>query len=229
METEIKIPKCVGIIMDGNRRWAKSKNLPTLAGHSMGREKLKEFLSFAKEAGVKHVIAFAFSSENWNRSPEEVSYILDLMLKAFREDKDEFLKQKAKIKFAGDLSRFSEELRNSMVELENETKNFGDVSLTLCVSYGGRDEIIHSFNKIIEKGIKKITGKDISDNLYTNDIPDPDLIIRTSGEMRLSGFLIWQSIYSELFFTDTLWPDFSKEEFLKILEQYGQRQRRFGK
>ena len=229
MDSESKIPNCVGVIMDGNRRWAKAKGLPTFAGHSKGRETLKEFLKYARKAGVKHVIAFAFSLENWKRSSEEVSFLLELMLKAFKEERDEFVGEKAQIRFAGDLSKFPADLQEAMKKLEEDTKQFKDMSLTLCVSYGGRDEIVTATNKCIADGITKITDKDISEHLYTAGIPDPDIIIRTSGEMRLSGFLLWQATYSELFFTKTLWPDFSEEEFNKILEEYSNRERRMGK
>jgi undecaprenyl diphosphate synthase len=229
MEEITKIPNCVGIIMDGNRRWAKARGLTTFAGHSKGRETLKEFLKFARKAGVKHVIAFAFSMENWKRSSEEVSFLLELMLKAFKEEREEFIGEKSNIRFAGDISKFPENLQEAMKKLEEDTKQFEELSLTLCVSYGGRDEIVMAVNKCLAEGITEITEKDISKHLYTAGIPDPDIIIRTSGEMRTSGFLPWQTTYSELFFTKTLWPDFGEEEFNKILEEYSNRERRMGK
>ena len=215
--------------MDGNRRWAKAKGLPVFMGHSQGYENLKDFLKVAKKAGVKHVIAFAFSLENWKRSEEEVSFILGLMKKVLKDERETFLAEKTRMYFAGDLSLFPQDMQDEMRKLEEESKGFSDMSLTLCVSYGGREEIVHATNKCIEKGITKITEKDISENIYTFGVPDPDIIIRTSGEMRISGFLLWQSTYSELFFTKTLWPDFGEAEFLSILDEFSNRERRMGK
>jgi undecaprenyl diphosphate synthase len=229
MDENANIPGCVGIIMDGNRRWAKARGLPSYQGHSAGREKLKEFLTSARKAGVKHVIAFAFSTENWKRAQEEVMFLLELMLKAFRDDREEFIKEKVQVRFAGALHRFPPELQEAMKKLEDDTRQFEGMSLTLCVSYGGREEIVHAANACVADGITAITEEDISKHVYTAGVPDPDMIIRTSGEMRSSGFLPWQAVYSELFFTDTLWPDFSEEEFLKMIAEYGSRERRIGK
>ncbi len=229
MSSETKIPNCVGIIMDGNRRWAKAKGLPTFMGHNKGYETLKDFLKIAKNRGVKHVIAFAFSLENWNRSKEEVSFLLGLISRIFREERNKFIEEKTRIYFAGDISKFPKDMQIDMKKLEDDTKQFDEMSLTLCVSYGGREEIVTATNKCIAEGITNITDKDISEHLYTANIPDPDVIIRTSGEMRLSGFLLWQATYSELFFTNTLWPDFEEEEFDKILAEYSNRERRLGK
>lgn len=218
--------------MDGNRRWAKARGLPVFEGHAAGKENLKKFLQIAKDSGVKNVIAYAFSTENWKRTKEEVSFLLDLMRKAFVDEKEEFLKQKAKIRFAGDLSKFPEALADKMRELERESEKFSEMSLTLCVSYGGRDEIVHAVNATLaESGgnLETVTEADIARHLYTADVLEPDMVIRTSGEMRLSGFLPWQTVYSELFFTNTLWPDFGEEEFRKILEEYAGRERRRGK
>lgn len=226
------IPQTVAVIMDGNRRWAKANNLPVFEGHRRGKETLKNFLRTAKKAGVKNVIAYAFSTENWNRTKEEVSFLLDLMQEVFVAEKKDFLNEKARIYFAGDLSKFPQNLMQKMRELEEESAGFTDISLTLCVSYGGREEIVSAVNKALASSggnLETITEDLISQNLYTANVSEPDIVIRTSGEMRLSGFLPWQSIYSELFFTKTLWPDFSEEEFLKILEEYGQRERRRGK
>lgn len=215
--------------MDGNRRWAKSKGLPVFMGHENGYQTLKSFLSWAKEAGVKNVIAFAFSEENWNRSKEEVSYLVELIRKVLKEGMKEILESNMRVRFIGDLSKFPEDLVVEMKKIESESEKNDDFNLVMCLSYGGRQEITHCFNKLIKDGKKEIAMDDISENIYTHGIPDPDIIIRTSGEMRLSGFLLWQSVYSELFFTKTLWPDFSKEEFLSILDEYKKRERRIGK
>jgi undecaprenyl diphosphate synthase len=228
MEQTIKVPQCVGVIMDGNRRWAKAKGLPTFMGHNQGYETLKEFLKIAKAKGVKHVIAFAFSLENWKRTKEEVSFLLDLISRIFREERDRFIAEKTRIFFAGNLSLFPEDMQKEMHQLEEDTWDFADMTLTLCVSYGGRDEIVSSVQKCLAEGTT-VTEEAISKHLYTKNVPDPDIIIRTSGEMRLSGFLLWQATYSELFFTNTLWPDFGETEFTNILNEYAMRERRMGK
>lgn len=229
-----KIPKTIGIIMDGNRRWAKSKNLPTYEGHNAGYRKLKDFAKWAREAGVKNVIAFAFSTENWERKKHEVDFLLALFRKMVIEEAEELKKEKARIIFLGDLDKFPKDIANAARKLEEETKKYAkNQTIGLAVSYGGRAEIISSIKKLIkEKGLKvvdKIDEKIFSSFLFTKDIPDPDLIIRTSGEMRLSGFLPWQGVYSELFFTKTNWPALTKKEFNKMLIEYASRERRRGK
>lgn len=220
--------------MDGNRRWAKSKKLPTYEGHSAGYEKLKDFARWAKEAGVKNIIAFAFSTENWERKKHEVDFLLMLFRKMVIEEAEELKKEKARIIFLGDLDKFPKDIAVAARKLEEETKKYAkNQTIGLAVSYGGRAEIISSIKKLVkEKGINaigKIDEKMFSSFLFTKDIPDPDLIIRTSGEMRLSGFLPWQSVYSELFFTKTNWPALTKKEFQKILKEYVFRERRLGK
>jgi undecaprenyl diphosphate synthase len=218
----------IGVIMDGNRRWAKLHNLPTTQGHASGYSTLKDMLHWARESGVHNVVAYAFSDENWKRSKEEVDFLLSLMTKVIEEEFTYFIEQKVRVVFAGSLEKFPGGLRASMKKLEDATKEFTDFNLVLAVSYGGRSEIVSACNRCLAEGKESLTEKDISSHLYTAHIPDPDLIIRTSGEMRLSGFLLWQVAYSELFFTQTLWPDFSKEEFLSIIEEYHSRERRLG-
>ncbi len=229
MNTQGHIPHCIGVIMDGNRRWAKAKGLPTFQGHARGREVLKDFLTWCKEAGVRNVVSFAFSTENWNRSPEEVSFLLDLIRTILKDERENFIKEKVCVRFVGDISRFPQDIQEGMKRVTQDTEEFTDLSLFLALSYGGRDEIVHAVNECIREGINPVTVADMSAHMYTYPMPDPDLIIRTSGEMRTSGFLPWQGVYSELFFTDTLWPDFSQEEFKKILEEYSHRERRMGK
>ncbi|MHB1316896.1 MAG: polyprenyl diphosphate synthase [Minisyncoccota bacterium] len=221
-------PRCIGIIMDGNRRWAKEKGLPTLMGHKKGYDTLKDVLGWAKEVSINTLIIYALSEENWKRTQEEVGYLLDLFRKAFFIDAQELIDKKVKVKFIGNLSKFSDDLRDAMKSLEEKTKDFIDFNFVVAVSYGGKEEIVHAVNTHINNGGGLCTTSDIEKNLYTAGLPDPDMIIRTSGEQRLSGFLLWQSFYSELFFTKTLWPDFSKEEFLGMIEEYSQRQRRMG-
>jgi undecaprenyl diphosphate synthase len=232
--SKTEIPKTIGVIMDGNRRWAKSKNLPVYEGHTAGYEKLKDFARWAKEAGVKNVIAFAFSTENWERKKHEVDFLLMLFRKMVIEEAEELKKEKARIIFLGDLDKFPKDIAVAARKLEEDTKKYAkNQTIGLAVSYGGRAEIISAVKKLVkEKGVKaidKLNEKMFSTCLFTKDIPDPDLIIRTSGEMRLSGFLTWQSVYSELFFTKTNWPALTKKEFYKILKEYVSRERRLGK
>lgn len=230
---ESHAPASIGIIMDGNRRYAKEKGLPALEGHRAGYETLKNVCKWAKEAGVKNVTVFAFSTENWNRKPEEVSYLLDLMRFALGKELEMFKKEHARILYAGDLTKFPKDIQDILARAVEETKHNTDLTLTTCISYGGRDEILRAIKKAAAKlspaDFQKMTEADFAGFLDTAGTPDPDLIIRTSGEERLSGFLAWQGVYSELFFTKTKWPDFSKEEFNAILTQYGERHRRFGK
>ena len=222
------IPKCIGIILDGNRRWAKAKGLPTLEGHRKGYEKVKDVMNWAKEAGVPFVIAYAFSTENWKRVPEEVSYLLGLFRETLTTKLEELRREGFKVRCIGDLSRFSPELQELMHAAEEKTKSCTGPTLVLALSYGGRAEILQAAERVAQDGRQKLSEADFSSYLWTHDIPDPDLIIRTGGEKRLSGFLTWQSVYSELFFIDTYLPDFSKQEFQAILAEFGTRERRMG-
>lgn len=231
MSKDQKVPTCIGIIMDGNRRWARSKGLPVLEGHRAGGKTLKEVSKWAKEIGVNHVIFYTFSTENWNRSEEEVKYLLDLINYFIKKEFSEFKKEGGVIHFVGDITRFSQDMQNDFIQSEEETKNNVGPHIYFALNYGGRQEILSAVKSIIKEGINEdeITEELFSKHLQTGDMPDPDMIIRTSGEVRLSGFLPWQGVYSELFFTKTLWPDFSKEEFLKIIDEYKERDRRIGK
>ena len=224
-------PKCVGVIMDGNRRWAKAKGLPTLEGHRAGYERLKEVVRWSKEAGVENVIVFAFSTENWKRTAEEVGYLMDLMRFVFRNEIAALRKEKVRVLFAGDLSKLPADLRADCEKIQKENPTDCAITLTLCVSYGGRDEIVRAARRLLAEDVapESLTEEKFASLLDTAGTPDPDLIIRTSGEQRVSGFLPWQAVYSELFFTETLWPDFSKEEYFEILKKFGERNRRHGK
>lgn len=222
-------PRCVGIILDGNRRWAKAHGLPSLEGHRKGYEKVKDIMRWAKEAQVLFVIVYAFSTENWNRSPEEVSYLMGLFREALTKQLQELKTEGFRVRCIGERERFSPELQKLLHTAEQETAHLPGPTLVLALSYGGRADILHAARKAVTEGKPDITESEFSSYLSTNGIPDPDLIIRTGGEKRLSGFLTWQSVYSELFFIDTLLPDFSKEEFLNILAEFGKRERRMGK
>lgn len=223
-------PACIGIIMDGNRRWAKEKGLPTLGGHKAGYKKLKEVISWAQEAAVKNLIFYTFSTENWNRAKKEVDYLMDIFKTALSKELDEIKKKNVRIRFVGQRERFTDKLRLLMDNAEKETAHNTGYTVVFALSYGGRAEIIDAVNKIVNKKIDEpVTEESFQQYLWTVGIPDPDIIIRTGGERRLSNFLPWQSVYSELFFTDTYWPDFNKEEFNTILKQFSERERRRGK
>ena len=225
----MNIPQSVGIIMDGNRRWAKAKGLPSFEGHRHGYQTMKKVVEWATELGVNTITFFAFSEENWKRTEEEVSYLMSLIRKMLVEETEEALSKNIRLRYIGDISKFSDDIASGMREAEEKTKANTGITLVIAASYGGRQEIVRAVNTMIKDGKKEITVEDISAYVDTKGLPDPDMIIRTSGEQRVSGFLTWQSVYSELFFTETLWPDFSKEEFLNILEEYGSRERRLGK
>ncbi len=220
-------PKCIGIIMDGNRRWARKRALPSSVGHHAGYKKLKDVLSWAKDERVKNVIVYAFSTENWKRSKKEVEALMKLFGQVLGQEKD-FLKEDAKVTFIGQTERFPKNISEGMDKMESVTKKCKTINLTIAFSYGGRAEIISTVNTLLKEKVKNISEKDFSKYLWTANLPDPDLIIRTGGEKRLSNFLTWQSVYSELFFTDTYWPAFTKREFKSILAKYKKREKRKG-
>lgn len=222
-------PAAVGIIMDGNRRWAKERGLPTLEGHRRGYLKLRELLAWSKEAGVEEVTVYAFSTENWKRTEEEVGYLMKLFEEACSGILDEFIQNGGKLRFIGDRSRFSEPLRSLMQDAEDRSREGKNGTLVVALSYGGRPEILAGVNAALTAGKQEVSEEEFGSLLWTTGLRDPDLIIRTGGDQRLSNFLTWSSVYSELFFVDTYWPDFSKEEFDSILTEYASRERRRGK
>ena len=227
--TTVNTPACVGIIMDGNRRYAREIGIPQLEGHRRGYERLKEMLEWAQEASISYVVVFAFSTENWNRTPEEVSYLMDLTRLVLTEELRILKERNVRIRCVGDRSRFAEDLQKLMQKAEEETAKATGTTLVLALSYGGRSEILSAVNRALAEGKSPLSEAEFSRYLWTSDMPDPDLIIRTGGEKRLSGFLPWQGVYSELFFTETKWPAFSKKEFLAILDEFSRRKRNFGK
>lgn len=224
-------PGCIGIIMDGNRRWAKGRGLSSLEGHRAGSETLKNVVSWAKDAGVQHIIFYTFSTENWNRTEEEVSYLLNLIGDFIEKELEHFNAEGGVLHYVGDLSRFSPELQKILKESAEKTAQNSGPHVYFALNYGGRQEILAATRSIVSAGLRpeEVTEEVFAKQLQTGDMPDPDIIIRTSGEERLSGFLPWQSVYSELFFTNTFWPDFSKEEFHAILAEFAARERRHGK
>jgi undecaprenyl diphosphate synthase len=218
---------CIGIIMDGNRRWAKAKGLSKLEGHRAGRNALRRAVAFARARGVKHLAVYGFSTENWNRESGEVAYLMNLFGDAIEQEMNELGKNGVKIRFVGQRERFSKKLQEAMDRSERETANNSDLTLWCCLSYGGHSEIVAAACAAAAHG-EEINEEVLSRHMWTASMPDPDIIIRTGGEKRLSNFLTWQSVYSELFFVDTYWPDFSEKEFGAILEEFATRERRNG-
>lgn len=219
---------CVGIIMDGNRRWAKERGIPKLEGHRAGLEKLKEIARAARALCVKHLVVYAFSTENWNREAEEVSYLMDLFFTMVKREAHELGQEGARIRFSGQRERFSKAMQEAMSDVEKDTVQNSDITLWICLSYGGRAEIVAAAKAAADSG-EPISEDAIAKNMWTYGMPDPDIIIRTGGDKRLSGFLTWQSVYSELFFTDSYWPDFTEAELATILGDFATRERRRGK
>ena len=223
------VPQSIAIIMDGNRRYAKAKGLPTLEGHRMGYHKLRDVLSWTKEAGINEIIVYAFSTENWNRTTEEVGYLMNLFREMIATMTKEAKEKQTRLIFLGERTRFAEDIMQAIERAEQETRMYVSLTFGIALSYGGRTEIIDAIHRIPKEKLETISEDEFAQLLWTKEMCDPDLIIRTSGEERLSNFLPWQSVYSELVFTKTLWPDFSKEEFLSILKNYSERERRLGK
>ena len=226
------VPKCIAIIMDGNRRWAKEQGISLAEGHKKGYEKMRNVGKWAKEQGIEFIIFYCFSTENWNRIPKEVIYLMELFRSAFSSGLEPLIRNKIRVKIIGNISNFSTDIQKMMAKAEKETAHF-ETTAVLAMSYGGREEILNAVKKLSmdkkKEEIKDMNEEDFGKFLYTKDIPDPDIIIRTSGEMRLSGFLPWQGVYSELFFLKTYWPALTKEEFLGVLREFNTRHRRLGK
>jgi undecaprenyl diphosphate synthase len=224
--SEQNAPRCIGIILDGNRRWAKKKDLPAVAGHAEGRENAKRIARAAARRGIEDIVMFVFSTENWKRAEKEVSDILDLFADGIASSLDELVQEGVRVRFLGQLELFSDKLRSAMRDLEEKSKA-GTKTLWLCVSYGARAEMLDAAKKLKESS-EEFNEQNLRKNFWSAEMPDPDLIIRAGGEKRLSNFLLWQAAYSELFFTETLWPDFSEEELDAILKEYAARKRNFG-
>ncbi len=229
-----QLPKHVAIIMDGNGRWAKRRSLPRIMGHRAGADALRKVSRFAGHMGIEYITVYAFSTENWKRSDEEVSGLMSLLLDYLKNAEKELGGDEVRIRVIGDPSRFSDEIQQQIKRVESVTKGNKAVTVTLALNYGGRDELVRAVKAIakdVQDGkttLDSIDEETVSHHLYTYDMPDPDLVIRTSGELRLSNYLLWQTSYSELYFTDTLWPDFDEKEFTKAIDAYLSRSRRFG-
>ena len=229
-----KLPDHVGFIMDGNGRWAKKRGLPRSFGHREGAKQFKKIVRYCKDIGLKNISFYAFSTENWQRPAEEVNTIMELF-RDYIVDVRNFLSENTRMIFLGDKSAFDEDLQEKMLKLEEDTAKYDEMTLMMAVNYGGRDEITHAARILADKAAKgeikpeDITEQSISDNLYTAGFPDVDLLIRPSGEQRISNYLIWQCAYAEFYYTDVLWPDFRKKDLYTALVDFQKRERRFGK
>ena len=221
----------IAIIMDGNRRWAKERNLPSMLGHKKGVDALKNTLRACKDFGIKFLTVYAFSTENWNRKQDEVDYLMELVAVTLTNELTEMHNEGVQIRFIGDLERLSENLQKILANAVETTKNNTGVVLQIALNYGARDELTNAVKNIVASGIKAddITAEVVSNYLYTVGVPDPDVLIRTGGEQRISNYLLWQIAYSEIIIRNEFWPEFGKELLSESIQEFGKRQRRYGK
>lgn len=227
--TQQAVPTHLGIIMDGNRRWAKQQGKPPLAGHEAGKQTLLEIAQVASRRGIKYLSVYAFSHENWQRSEEEVGFLMKLLTKVLKEDIEELHREQIRVRWLGSGKRLSPEIINAIKQAEALTKDNQAGTLAVCVDYGGRQEIADALSALRGEGqVGEVTPEQVAQHLYAPDIPDLDLIIRTSGEQRLSNFMLWRAAYAEFWFTEKHWPDFSEADLDQALADYAQRERRFG-
>lgn len=228
--THTSVPTHLGLILDGNRRWAREHGLPTMEGHKKGYENLKNVAQYAFKQGVKYVSAYVFSTENWKRSAEEVDYLMKLLIWVSRHEIKELDKENIRVQFLGEEERLSQDVISAMESAEERTKDNTGGTLLICLNYGGHQEIATAMNKILIKnpGIQEVTQEMIEKHLYKPDVPAVDMIIRTSGEQRISNFMLWRAAYSELYFTNVHWPAFSEQDLQLALDNFAARQRRFG-
>ena len=226
---ERKLPRHIAIIMDGNGRWAKNRSMPRSAGHVAGAKTFKDIARYCNKIGLEYLTVYAFSTENWKRPKDEVESIMNL-LRDYLKDAENFKSDNIKVKFIGNLEPLADDIKELIKKDEDGSKDATGLKLNIAINYGGRDEITNAVKKIALSGAnpEDITEQTISDNLYTAGMPDPDFIIRPSGEYRLSNYLIWQSAYAEYWFSDVLWPDFTPKHLEKAIDDYNHRNRRFG-
>ena len=227
--TERILPRHIAIIMDGNGRWAKKRALPRSAGHTAGAKTFKDIARYCNKIGLKYLTVYAFSTENWKRPKEEIQNIMNL-LRDYLRDAENFKDENIRVRFIGDLEPLDDDIKALIRKNEEGSKDATGLNLNIAINYGGRDEIKNAVKKIVASGTpaEDITEDTISENLYTSGMPDPDFIIRPSGEYRLSNYLIWQSAYAEYWFSDILWPDFSPKDLDRAIDDYNHRHRRFG-
>jgi undecaprenyl diphosphate synthase len=225
-----RIPHHVAIIMDGNGRWAAKRGLPRVAGHEHGTDNIRRITRAATEIGIEYLTLWAFSTENWKRPAAEIEGIMRVLGEAIERETDELNRNGAQLRHIGSLDGLSDELRTSVIGAIDLTKNNHRLVLTLAFNYGGRQELVNAVRTLVASGASpdEITEESLARHLYTHDLPDPDLIVRTSGEVRMSNFLIWQAAYAELFFSPVLWPDFGPDDLLQAVLDYSRRERRFG-
>ncbi len=229
VETGKKVPSHVAVIMDGNGRWALQRGLPRLAGHREGAKAVERVIRAAAASGLEYLSLFAFSTENWRRPKAEIEGLMSLLGSYLRSKKEELVKNRIRMVFSGRIEQLPQDLRQEIDLFERATAPGDLLTVAVCLNYGGRQEIVDAVNGLLKRGFNgEITEDLITANLYRPEIPDPDLLIRTSGELRISNFLLWGSAYAELYFTDTLWPDFGGEELQKAIDQYSGRERRYG-
>jgi undecaprenyl diphosphate synthase len=222
------LPLHVGVIMDGNGRWATERGLPRVEGHRKGAETTEKIVICASNLGIKYISLFAFSTENWKRPKSEVEFLFHLMFEYVKSKLDLFLENNVRFKAIGRLWELPPYLQEGFAWMEEQTAGCSGTTAVFAVNYGGRQEILDAVNRALEAGEERLNEETFRKYLYFPELPDLDLLIRTSGELRVSNFLLWQSAYAELWFTDTYWPDFTEEEFLKALKDYSKRERRFG-
>ena len=228
MNLEMVIPRHIAIVMDGNGRWAQQRKRPRLFGHHRGAEAVRSTVKACGKLPVECLTLFAFSSENWKRPEEEVDGLMSLLMTALNREAKGLVKHRVRLKFIGDIQGFSETLQSKIKQVEEMTAGGDGLLLQIAANYGGRWDIVQAANALASKSEADITEAEISEQLSTKGVPDPDLFIRTGGERRISNFLLWQLAYSELYFTDLLWPDFNEEALLEAIQDFSGRQRRFG-
>ena len=233
-EQKLPPPRHIAIIMDGNGRWAKKRGLPRTAGHAAGAETFRKIANYCRTLGVEYLTVYAFSTENWKRSADEVGAIMKLLGNYLKEALGDMEKNHVRFKFFGDLSKLSPQLQQLCLDAEERSSQFGDVQVNFCLNYGGRDELVRAAQRFAQDVAagkytpQELTEEHLESYLYSANVPDPELIIRPSGELRTSNFLLWQSAYSEYVFMDVLWPDFGPDDLDEAINQYHRRNRRFG-
>lgn len=231
LKLPVNIPVHVAIIMDGNGRWAKKRGLPRFFGHRKGVDSVRKIVRASAEFGIKYLTLYVFSSENWERPQSEINKLMKLLEELLIKEEPELNKNNVRVRAIGQIERLPQKVQDSLNYMINKTKDNTGLVLVLALSYGGRNEIIDAIKKIAreKKDFAVLTSEEFRNYLYDSLLPDPDLLIRTAGEMRISNYLLWQSAYTEFYFTEVLWPDFDKKELLAAIEDYSQRKRRFGK
>lgn len=228
MADDIKIPRHIAIIMDGNRRWAKRRLLPTGYGHKKGFDTFVSIADACGKMGVEYLTVYAFSTENWSRSAEEVDTLTGIIKDSVSSYIPKLTENNIRLRVLGEMHRFDKETQKALTDSMTASQNNTGLNVNICLSYGGRADITAAVNKLLASGKNEVTEKDITENLYTAGMPEPELMIRTGGEIRISNFLLWQCAYSEMYFTDELWPDFNADSLMDAVKWYSGRQRRFG-